>query len=165
MSKLVRRFCGILSAIIAYLIVHEGAHLIYALSIDAFKQINFLKLGIQIDVYGEQMSKTQITIFCLVGAIATLIIAYVLVSITDKICKVESKIFKACMYYITSAMLLVDPLYLSILNKFVGGGDMNGIALLIPESLARIIFGIILVINAIVFWKLILPKYKRSFAQ
>ena len=55
---------------------------------------------------------------------------YVLTLTSAQICKVKSKIFKACMYYITIAMLLLDPLYLSILCGFFGGGDMNGIALL-----------------------------------
>ena len=67
------------------------------------------------------------------------------------------------MYYITIAMLLVDPLYLSILCGFFGGGDMNGISLLVPEAVARIAYGLILVINAVVFVKSIFPKYKMAF--
>ena len=67
------------------------------------------------------------------------------------------------MYYITIAMLLIDPLYLSILCGFFGGGDMNGISLLIPEEVARILYGIILLINITVFVKIVLPKYKQAF--
>ncbi len=36
-----------------------------------------------------------------------------------------------------SSLLLLDPLYLSVLCGFFGGGDMNGIALLCPEWAAR----------------------------
>ncbi|NLL53436.1 MAG: hypothetical protein GX248_12135 [Peptococcaceae bacterium] len=165
MSKGTRKFFGLLSAVVAYYIIHEGAHLIYALSIGAFKQINFMGLGMQIDVYAERMSNTQLGIFCLVGAVATLIAAYGLVAATDKICEAKSKLFKACMYYVTIAMLLVDPLYLSLLYGFVGGGDMNGIALLVPEWIARVSFGLLLLVNGLVFWKLILPKYKKSFSE
>lgn len=39
----------------------------------------------------------------------------------------------AALYYITIALLLLDPLYLSVLCGLFGGGDMNGIALLLPE--------------------------------
>ena len=67
------------------------------------------------------------------------------------------------MYYITSAMLLIDPLYLSILCSFFGGGDMNGISLIVPEAAARILYGIILLINIAVFVKMVLPKYKQAF--
>ena len=62
-------------------------------------------------------------------------------------------------------MLLLDPLYLSVLCGFFGGGDMNGIALLLPEWLARAFFGALLVINGILFGKTVLPKYKNAFTK
>ena len=128
MKKRIRQYIGLLSAVLAYYAVHEGAHLLYALSTGVFRQINFMGIGMQI-------------------------------------CKVKSKTFKACMYYITIAMLLLDPLYLSILCGFFGGGDMNGIALLLSEWLARSFFGVLLVINCVIFWKVVLPKYKEAFAE
>ena len=120
-------------------------------------------MGVQIDIYSEQMTQTQLGIFCLIGSVATIICAYVLVALIDKIGQLSSKVFKACAYYITIAMLLIDPLYLSVLCGFFGGGDMNGIKLLIPEVAARIIYGIILITNALVFVKIVLPKYKSAF--
>ena len=68
-------------------------------------------------------------------------------------------------YYITIAFLLLDPLYLSVLCGFFGGGDMNGIALLCPEWAARCIFGVLLIVNGFVFWRSVLPSYKKSFAE
>lgn len=165
MSKRTRQYFGLLSAVAAYYIIHEGAHLIYALFIGAFKHINFMGLGMQIVVHAERMSNTQLGIFCLVGAAATLITAYGLIAAADEICKAKSKLFKSCMYYITIAMLFLDPLYLSLLYGFFGGGDMNGIALLVPEWIAQICFGALLLVNGFVFWKLLLPKYKRSFGD
>lgn len=165
MNKRARQYIGLLSAIIAYYIVHEGTHFIYALMTGVFKTINFMGLGIQVDIYADKMTEVQLGIFCMVGSIATTVMAYVLVLLIDKIGAVSSKVFKASMYYITIAMLLIDPLYLSLLCGFFGGGDMNGISLLIPEVSARIVYGIILVINAIVFAKVVLPKYKLVFAS
>ena len=163
MSKRTRQYIGLLLAILLYYIIHEGAHLLYALTIGVFKKINFIGLGIQIDVFAERMTEYQLGIFCVVGSVATLITAYVLVAFTDKIGKISSKVFKASMYYITIAMLLIDPLYLSILCGFFGGGDMNGISLLLPEAMARMLYGIILIINIVVFMKIVLPKYKQAF--
>ena len=154
---------GLFSAVLMYYIIHEGAHLIYALSVGAFRQINFMGLGVQIGIYEEQMSNLQLGIFCLSGAAATMVTAYVLTLTASQICKADSKIFKACLYYITIAMLLIDPLYLSILCGFFGGGDMNGIALMFPEWAVRIFFGVMLVINCLLFWRIVLPTYKRSF--
>ena len=160
MSKQIRQYLGLLSAVFVYYLVHEGAHLIYALSIGVFRQINFMGVGVQVD-----MSNLQMGVFCLAGAIATTFTAYVLTLAAPQICKIHSKVFKACMYYITLIMLLLDPLYLSVLCGSFGGGDMNGITLLLPEVAARILFGVILVINGLLFWKVILPKYKMAFSE
>jgi hypothetical protein len=165
MNKRVRQYAGLLSAIAAYYIIHEGAHLIYAVVTGVFRQINFIGLGVQIDVFAEKMTPVQMGIFCIAGSVATMITAYALVFLADRIGKVPSKVFKACMYYITIAMLLVDPVYLSVLCGFFGGGDMNGISLLVPEALARVVYGLILVINGLVFWKIVLPKYQRAFSE
>ena len=165
MSKRMRQYLGILAALVSYYAVHEGAHLAYACAIGVFEKIRFLGLGIQIVTDTQCMTNTQLGIFCAFGAIATLIAAYGLTLATPAICKVESKVFKACMYYITMAMLLLDPLYLSALCGFFGGGDMNGIALLVPEWAARAFFGALLAINGILFWKVVLPKYRSAFAK
>lgn len=163
MNKRIRQYLGLLSAILAYYIIHEGAHLLYAIYIGVFKHIHFIGLGIQIDVYAEKMTSTQMGIFCILGSVATTLMSYVLVAFTDKISQNPYKVFKACMYYITLALLLIDPLYLSILCGLFGGGDMNGICLLIPEIAARIVYGVLLIINTIIFLKIILPKYKLAF--
>ena len=165
MSKRTRQYIGLLSAVLAYYIIHEGAHLIYALITGAFKQINIMGMGVQIDIYAERITDIQVGIFCLVGSVATFVTAYTLVLFTNKIGKNSSKIFKACMYYITIAMLLIDPVYLSVLCGFFGGGDMNGISLLFPEIAVRIVYGIILAINIAVFMKIVLPKYQLVFSE
>ncbi len=164
MSKRVRQYISMLAAVAAYYLVHEGAHLLYALSTGVFKQINFMGVGMQIDVYAERMTDTQLGSFCLVGAIATFCTGYLLTALVKKICQSERKQFRAVMYYITIAFLLLDPLYLSVLCGFFGGGDMNGIAMLIPEYAVRGVFGMILILNGFVFWKYVLPTYQKSFS-
>lgn len=77
MSKRTRQYIGILAALAAYYLVHEGAHLLYALLTGVFRQINFIMgLGVQIDVCAERMTDTQLGVFCLVGALATLCAGY-----------------------------------------------------------------------------------------
>ena len=163
MSKRTRQYIGILAALAAYYIVHEGAHLLYALFTGVFKQINFMGLGVQIDVYVEHMTDIQLGIFCLAGAMATFCAGYLLTVLSKSICHAKSILFRAVLYYITIAFLLLDPLYLSILCGFFGGGDMNGIASLCPEWAARCLFGVLLLVNGVVFWKQVLPVYRQSF--
>ena len=163
MSKRMRQYIGILAALVAYYLVHEGAHLLYALLTGVFKQIRLMGLGVQIDVCAERMTDTQLGIFCLVGALATFCVGYLLAALARSICHAKSKLLRAMLYYITIAFLLLDPLYLSVLCGFFGGGDMNGIALLCPERAARCLFGALLLVNGLVFWKRILPAYRQAF--
>ena len=165
MTKRTRQYTGILAALAAYYLVHEGAHLLYALLASVFKQIHFMGLGVQIDVYAERMTDAQLGLFCLVGALATLCAGYLLTALAKNICRAKSKLLRAVLYYITIALLLLDPLYLSVLCGLFGGGDMNGIARLFPEWAARCLFGALLLINGAVFWKLVLPAYRKSFSE
>ena len=96
MNKRIRQYVGLLSAVIAYYLLHEGAHLLYALSIGAFKQINLMGLGMQIDIYAERMTQTQLGVFCLLGSVTTLLTAYILIALIDKIKNISSKAVKAC---------------------------------------------------------------------
>ena len=165
MTKRTRQYVGLLSAVAAYYIIHEGAHLVYALCMGVFKSINFMGLGVQIDIHRDLLTDTQLGIFCLLGAVATQVAAYALVALKNSICRSPSKLLRAVCYYVTIALLLLDPVYLSLLCGFVGGGDMNGIALLVPEPVARIGFGVLLIINAAVFWKAVLPCYTNLFKE
>ena len=165
MSRRIRQHIGILAAVIAYYIIHEGAHLVAALHYGVFKGINFMGLGMQIDAYTDQMTDFQLGIFCLVGAVATVLFGWLLVLLCKRICVVKSKVFKTVMWYVSLAILIIDPLYLSILCGFFGGGDMNGIKLLFPEIAVRIVFAIIGIIHGIVIWKYLLPEYTKAFRE
>ena len=165
MSRRIRQYIGILAAVIAYYIIHEGAHLVAAHHYGVFKGINFMGLGMQIDAYTDQMTDFQLGIFCLVGAVATVLFGWLLVLLCKRICVVKSKVFKTVMWYVSLAILIIDPLYLSILCGFFGGGDMNGIKLLFPEIAVRIVFAIIGIIHGIVIWKYLLPEYTKAFRE
>ena len=99
MRKRGRQYLGILSAVLCYYLIHEGAHLFYALCTGVFKEIHFMGMGVQIDVFAETMTDTQMGIFCIAGSAATLIAAYLLVVLAGRICRSDSKVFKACMYF------------------------------------------------------------------
>ena len=165
MSKRIRQYIGIFAAVIAYYIIHEGAHLITALYYGVFKEINFMGLGMQIDVYTDRMADTQLGIFCLAGAMSTLIFGWLLVVQCKRICAAKSKVFKTVMWYASLAILIIDPLYLSVLSGFFGGGDMNGIKLLFPEIAVKIVFAVIGIIHGVVIWKYLLPEYTKAFQE
>ena len=163
MNKKIRQYIGLLAAVVAYYGIHEGAHLLYALATGVFKGIHLLGLGIQIDVHAQQMTESQLELFCLVGAVATFLTGWGLILSARWICRWKSKLWRAVLYYITIAMLVADPIYLGVLAPFVGGGDLNGIALLIPKSMAQAMALVILLLNGWAFWKIVLPQYQKSF--
>lgn len=163
--KRIRQYVGIIVALLCYYVIHEGAHLVYALCQGVFKQVNVMALGVQIDVFCDQLSDAQLGWFCLVGPLATCVAALVLVLLRGRICRVKSKMFRACAWYTSIVMLLLDPLYIGFLYRFVGGGDMNGIKLLLPEIAVAVVFCLLAVVNAVVLFKVLLPVYTQSFKE
>lgn len=139
---------------------------VVALLYGAFEKIRILGLGVQVVANTEILTNFQLAIFCVVGSISTLLVAYLLVLFTKKIVEIQNKLFKAICYYTTLTLLLLDPLYLTVVYKFVGGGDMNGILLFgVPEIAIQIIFGIITIINIFLVVKKVYPEYKKSFSE
>ena len=163
MEKRIRQYAGILFAIVLYYVVHEGAHLLVALGYGVFKQINLIGLGIQIDIFREQMTDVQLGIFCLVGPLTTFLMAWLFIAARKQICRSKSKYIKTFGYYGTLALMMIDPLYLLIVYRFVGGGDMNGMKLLIPEVVVQLVCGIIGLFHLYVIKKMILPDYTEAF--
>lgn len=164
-SKAIRQYAGVFTALIAYYIIHEGAHLLYAVVIGVFKAINIMSIfGVQIDIYREQMTDTQLGLFCIAGPVATFIAAWVCIVSSKYISLRQSKMAKAIGYYVTMTFMFLDPIYLSVVYRYVGGGDMNGIVFLMPETAACILFGVIFVFHLLVFVKYVYPVYKKGFA-
>jgi hypothetical protein len=158
-----RKYTALLVAIVAYFLIHEGAHWLYAVSIGAFKQVNVIGLGIQIESYIERMSDIQFGVFNLLGPVATVICSYILVMLTPRFVSFKSDFARAIAFYMTIVFLVTDPLYLCFLSLFVGGGDMNGIVLLFPEMVVRAFAGILGAINILIIRKTLLPKYQQVY--
>lgn len=159
-----RKWSALLLAIIIYYIIHEGAHMIAALLFGSFEKVRLLGLGVQVVTKTELMSNWQIGVFSIVGSLATLLTAYLLLKLTKYIVLSSNKLAKAIGYYTTFALLLIDPIYLTFLYKFVGGGDMNGIKLLfLPELVWQIIYGVIALLNIFLFYRFVFPAYKKAF--
>lgn len=157
-----RKIAGLVIAIVMYYVIHEGAHLIYALCLGVFKQINFIQMGVQIETYRERMSDMQTGIFCLVGALSA---GWGLTALAGRIVKCRSLFFRSAAFYTTLVFLLNDPFYLSVFYPYVGGGDMNGIKLIIPETYARVGFALLFAVNLILVVKRVYPVYKSAFSS
>lgn len=159
-----RKWFALICAIFLYYLIHEGSHVIVALLYGVFEQIRILGVGVQVVANVERLTDIQTGIFCIVGSIATLFTAYIGVLFLPRITASKSKIFRAIGYYTTLAFLLLDPIYLSFLYRFVGGGDMNGILLFeIPEAVVQLIYGVIALVNLFLIVRKVYPAYRESF--
>lgn len=165
MSRRIRQYIGLVVAVLLYYVIHEGAHLAIALTLGVFKQINVIGLGMQIDVFTEQMTPTQMGWFCAAGPLTTFVAGWLLVVFAGKICSIKSALIRSCAWYTSLTMLILDALYLGIFYRWVGGGDMNGIALIIPEVVASVVAIVVGVVNIILIWRVLYPIYTRSFAD
>lgn len=159
-----RKWCGVIAAIMVYYFIHEGSHLVVALKYGGVEKIKIMGVGIQMVTRIEEINSMQRAIFCVVGSVSTLLVAYLLVGLTRKIVHYKNKFLKAICYYVTMGMLLIDPIYLACIYKFVGGGDMNGIKLFgISEAVLQMIYGAIGIVNILLIIKYIYPVYKKAF--
>lgn len=168
-QKNIRKMLGLLTAIVIYYVVHEGAHVAAALLLG--KQVYGIRivawgLGVQVLADTASGSDMQLVMINIAGVVATLIAGYIMVWSRNRILRSPSKTLRSIAYYTTLVLLCLDPLYLSVLYRFVGGGDMNGILRSgIPELAAVIFFLILLGFNLFVFARVIYPSYKRRFLE
>lgn len=161
-----RKWCALIISVFLYYFIHEGSHLIIALWYGVFQEIRFLGPGVQVAINTEPLTENQLVIFSISGGISTLIAAWIFTGLTPFFTKMKKKFFRAAGYYTTIAMMFIDPIYLSFLYRFFGGGDMNGILLSgVPEMAVQIIFGVIGIIHILIFWKWVHPLYKKSFIK
>lgn len=159
-----RKWCALIIAVFLYYFIHEGSHLIISLLYGVFQKIRFLGPGVQVVIDTESLTKNQLIIFSLAGGAGALIAAWIFTALTPFFTKIKSKLFRAVGYYTTIVMMFVDPIYLSFLYRFFGGGDMNGILLSgVPELAVQIIFGAIGIVHILIFRNWVHPLYKKSF--
>lgn len=164
-TKTIRQYAGLIAAVLSYYLVHEGAHLLYALGAGAFKTIHVMGMGVQVDIYRERLTDAQLGWFCLVGPLATLLASWCLVALCPRIAKAKSDVVKAVSWYVTLTLLVLDPLYLAGIFLLVGGGDMNGIRLILPQTGVQVAAVILLILHLLIIYKRVLPTYSGAFAE
>lgn len=167
-----KQYFSILLAILIYYCVHEGAHLFYALWHGALKHINLMPLGVQVDIYRDRLSDIQFAHFCMSGALATIFAAWILTIHSTVLIKWFgnklgnfSPFLLFCSLHTTIALLLCDPLYLSVLHFVMGDGDMNGIQMMLPQYLVSTGFALLGLLHLLIIRRLLLPRYKEAFRR
>ncbi len=167
MRRNIKLWIGIIIAIIIYYVVHEGTHLIQAVLTDNFDSIRLVGFaGIEIMIK-EVPTGLLLSLFSGLSNAITVFCGYILVIMIPKILVLSNKMMKVALYYITIILLVLDPVYMSILHQYVGGGDMNGVTkgLGISSLPISIVFGIVAALNIYIIIKKVHPTYKKNFTN
>lgn len=161
MKSSVRKYLYFLSAVITYMIIHEGVHVILAKIFGVYQGIRILPLGIEVEITQPlTIAGLRLASFSGLSSITTILIGYVLFLLRSKLLLLKSQKIKNYIYYVTFVFLLLDPVYVSIFSFFVGG-DINGIALglNIPYMAIRGVYLIIAVLSGYLVYKKLYPTY------
>lgn len=162
-KRTIRKYAALIPAILAYFIIHEGAHMITALFMGTWKGIRFMQMGVQIVTDTNRMTDFQIGLMCIAGPAASLAAGYIMAAVTKKLLAIKSLFLRAVFYYTTLVLLINDTVYLSVIYPYVGGGDMNGITLFFPEVYVRTAFVFLFFINLYFVLKFVTPAYKKAY--
>lgn len=161
MNGLVRRYLYFLFAGITYLIIHEGIHIILAQIFGIYEGIRILPLGVEVEIIQPlTIGGFKLATFSGLSSVVTVLIGYILFVISPKILKLNNQPAKNYIYYVTFVLLLLDPVYISLVSFFVGG-DINGIALGLNLSFMTIrgAYFIIAAFNTYLVYKKLYPAY------
>lgn len=166
MNATLRRCFGLLAAILLYYLVHEGAHAAVAHFFGVLQSVRPLGLGMQVVLTDPAaLTPFQFALFNAAGAFCTLLTAYIMVFFAKRLAALSHKAIRAACYYITLLFLLNDPIYLSVLCGFFGGGDMNGIVQFgVSAWAARLFFGLTALVNLALFMRIVYPAYRAGCA-
>ena len=165
MTKKYRQYGFYILAVITYLLIHEGTHLVQALIHNIFQGFRFNGVGVEVLITQPLIiGGLKLACFSGLSSVLTIGIGYIIYFLTPLILSAKSNVTKSYLYYVALVFLFLDPLYISVFSFFVGG-DINGISqgLGIPYMIIRIVYFVILVLNALIVVKKLYPKYTESF--
>lgn len=161
MNRFIRKYLYTILAGITYLIIHEGVHIIQAMTLDIYEGIRLLPLGIEVEILQPlTIEGLELAAFSGLSSIVTVLIGYFLLLFSPNIIKFNNQLIKNYLYYITFVFLLLDPIYMSVLSFFVGG-DINGIVLGLNISYmsVRSVYFVIAILNSYLVYKKLYPTY------
>ena len=165
MSKKYRQYIFYVSAVLTYLVIHEGTHVIQALAYGIFQGLRFNGIGVEV-LITEPLTISGLKLACFSGlsSVVTISVGYVICVFTPQILALNNRLVKSYLYYTALVFLLLDPLYIGVVSLFVNG-DINGITLGLglPYTTVRMVYLLVLVINVFFVVKKLYPKYAENF--
>jgi len=165
MDRKCRQYAVNILAVVTYLIIHEGTHIVQALAHGIFRGLRLNLLGVEV-LITEPLTIGGWKLACFSGlsSLVTVGIGYLIYKMTTVILSFKNQFIKSYLYYTAVVFLILDSLYISVFSFFVGG-DINGIALGlgVPHMIVRGAYFAVLIINFLLVVKVLHPKYTQDY--
>jgi hypothetical protein len=157
-----KKWLAFLLAVLIFAAVHEGTHALVAAIFGELKAFQLKPLGFEVILQTPTDERSGIQWAFISGTSngLTLLLGYSLLMVGGKCNCLQSSFLKACVFYTTLFLLLIDAFNLSI-GPFIYGGDVNGIAvgLGVNRYLIQALFLLVLLANRELVARKLLPAY------
>lgn len=157
-----KKYLPLLTAIILFAVIHEGAHAAVAYLLDEYAAFRVHFYGFEV-IYKTPVAEREGIVWVYVAGISnvlTLTIGYVFFILRKVLVWIPNRFFNRLCYWVIFVFMLFDPFNLSIIPFFFGG-DIGGIAhgLGINRYLIQSIFFAVLLINRELIIHKLFPLY------
>lgn len=159
---MLRRYVGLLIALLLFVVVHEGLHALVASAFDELKTLHIRPFGMEV-VFRTPVEDRAGPGWAYISGLsnaATLAIGYCFFAARKRLSACANHPIRGTAYWVTVLFLLADAFNLS-LGPFIYGGDINGIAagLGVSRYLLQSLFFAVLMVNRELVVHSVLPTY------
>ena len=162
-SRSVRVSLSFLAAAVVWTLIHEGSHILVAMSYGEFARVaivDFLPQVVYETPVEARGSELKWLLIAGVPSIVTVLLGYGLLAARNRIRSAFSGLTVAVLYWTTLVLLLLDPANLA-LGPFLFGGDAIGIAWGLDVSViaVQVAAALVLMVNRELIVRLLFPLY------
>jgi len=170
LRKTVRSLFGFVVGLCAFVVLHEGLHVVFASIFGEYRGIRIvwagpIPFGIEVLMQSalEDVSGPEWILISGASNLATLAVGYVLFLSRDKLARAPHVLVKAIWFHATLIFMLIDGFNLSI-GPFFYGGDVQGIARGLGggQRAIQIVFLAVFLLNRELVAQKVLPAYGVS---
>lgn len=158
----IRKLTTLLLALLIFMVIHEGVHILTAVAFDEYEGFHVRGLGLEVTFKTPSEARMGLKWAVISGTsnIITIALGYCFYAIRHRFATLHSLFYAGLGYWLNVLFLIVDPLNLSI-GPLIYGGDATGIAvgLNVSRWLIQGVFLAIFLINREIVAQRLLPGF------
>lgn len=160
-----RKMTALFLALLIFLVIHEGAHILTAIALHEYESFHLKILGLEVTFKTpvEMRTGSKWAVISGTGNIITIALGYCFYAVRHRFATSRSLFVASLGYWLNILFLIADPLNLSIGSLFYSG-DATGIAvgLNVSRWLIQGLFFVIFLVNREIVAQRLLPSFGVS---